>query len=41
MKRPSEQYSLYGDGHGTATSTTAPKGQSTSAKPSEQTPIPQ
>jgi hypothetical protein len=41
MKRPSEQYSLYGDGHGTGTSTTAPKGQSTSAKPSEQTPIPQ
>ena len=24
MKRPTEQYSLYGDGHGTATSTTAP-----------------
>src|SRR3984957_14703872 len=41
MKRPTEQYSLYGDGHGAATSTTAPKGQSTSAKPSEQTPIPQ
>jgi hypothetical protein len=41
MKRPTEQYSLYGEGHGTATSTTAPKGQSTSAKPSEQTPIPQ
>ena len=41
MKRPTEQYSLYGDGHGTASSTTTPKGQSTSAKPSEQTPIPQ
>ena len=41
MKRPTEQYSLYGDGHGTGNSTTAPKGQSTSAKPSEQTPIPQ
>jgi hypothetical protein len=41
MKRPTEQYSLYGDGHGTSTSNTAPRGQSTSAKPSEQTPIPQ
>jgi hypothetical protein len=41
MKRPTEQYSLYGEGHGAVTSTTAPKGQSTSAKPSEQTPIPQ
>ena len=41
MKQPTEQYSLYGEGHGAATSTTAPKGQSTSAKPSEQTPIPQ
>ena len=41
MKRPTEQYSLYGEGHGTSTSNTAPKGQSTSAKPSEQTPIPQ
>jgi hypothetical protein len=41
MKRPGEQYSLYGDGHGTAGSTTAPKGESNSAKPSQQTPIPQ
>lgn len=41
MKRPTEQYSLYGDGHGTATSTTTPKGESTSAKPSQQTPLPQ
>ncbi len=41
MKRPTEQYSLYGEGHGTSTSNTAPKGQSNSAKPSEQTPIPQ
>jgi hypothetical protein len=41
MKRPGEQYSLYGDGKGTGTSTTAPKGESNSAKPSQQTPIPQ
>ncbi len=41
MKRPTDQYSLYGDGHGTAASTTTPKGESNSAKPSEQTPIPQ
>ena len=42
MKRPSDQYSLYNNGgQGTTTSNTAPKGQSTSAKPSEQTPIPQ
>jgi hypothetical protein len=41
MKRPTEQYSLYGDGKGTASSTTAPKGESNSAKPSPQTPIPQ
>lgn len=43
MKRPSEQYSLYGEGKGAAAagSTTTPKGQSTSAKPSEQTPLPQ
>ena len=41
MKRPSEQYSLYGDGKGTATSTTTPKGESNSAKPSPQTPLPQ
>jgi hypothetical protein len=41
MKRPSEQYSLYGDGKGTATSTTTPKGESNSAKPSQQTPLPQ
>jgi hypothetical protein len=41
MKRPGEQYSLYGDGKGTSSSTTAPKGESNSAKPSQQTPIPQ
>jgi hypothetical protein len=41
MKRPSEQYSLYGDGKGTSTSNTAPKGESNSAKPSQQTPLPQ
>jgi len=41
MKRPGEQYSLYGDGKGTASSTTTPKGESNSAKPSEQTPLPQ
>ena len=40
MKRPTEQYSLYGDGHNEINNTT-PKGQSTSAKPSEQTPLPQ
>jgi hypothetical protein len=41
MKRPGAQYSFYGDGHGTAANTTTPKGQSTSAKPSPQTPLPQ
>jgi hypothetical protein len=41
MKRPSEQYSLYGDGKGTSTTTTTPKGESNSAKPSPQTPLPQ
>jgi hypothetical protein len=41
MKRPTEQYSLYGEGHGTTSSTTAPKGESNSAKPSQQTPLPQ
>jgi hypothetical protein len=41
MKRPGEQYSLYGDGKGTSSSTTTPKGESNSAKPSEQTPLPQ
>jgi hypothetical protein len=41
MKRPGSQYSLYGDGHGTAPSTTTPKGESNSAKPSQQTPLPQ
>lgn len=41
MKRPGEQYSFYGDGKGTESSTTTPKGQSTSAKPSPQTPLPQ
>jgi hypothetical protein len=41
MKRPGEQYSFYGDGKGTETTTTTPKGQSTSAKPSPQTPLPQ
>lgn len=41
MKRPTEQYSLYGEGHGATSSTTTPKGESTAAKPSEQTPLPQ
>jgi hypothetical protein len=41
MKRPGEQYSLYGDGKGTSSSTTTPKGESTPAKPSPQTPLPQ
>jgi hypothetical protein len=41
MKRPTSQYSLYGDGQGTAPNTTAPKGESNSAKPSQQTPLPQ
>jgi hypothetical protein len=41
MKRPSEQYSLYGDGHGAGPNTTTPKGESNSAKPSPQTPLPQ
>lgn len=41
MKRPSEQYSLYGGGKGTSTTTTTPKGESNSAKPSPQTPLPQ
>jgi hypothetical protein len=41
MKRPGSQYSLYGDGHGTAPNTTTPKGESNSAKPSQQTPLPQ
>src|ERR1700726_2674593 len=40
MKRPGEQYSLYGDGH-TAPNNTTPKGESNSAKPSQQTPLPQ
>jgi hypothetical protein len=41
MKRPTAQYSLYGDGKGTAPTTTTPKGESNSAKPSQQTPLPQ
>jgi hypothetical protein len=41
MKRPTAQYSLYGDGQGTQPSNTAPKGESNSAKPSQQTPLPQ
>jgi hypothetical protein len=41
MKRPGEQYSLYGDAKGTAPNTTTPRGESNSAKPSEQTPLPQ
>ena len=40
MKRPGEQYSLYGDSH-TAPNNTTPKGESNSAKPSQQTPLPQ
>ena len=41
MKRPSEQYSLYGDGKGPSPNSTTPKGESNSAKPSPQTPLPQ
>jgi hypothetical protein len=41
MKRPGEQYSFYGDAKGTSTTTTTPKGESNSAKPSQQTPLPQ
>ena len=41
MKRPGEQYSLYGDGKGTRPPHTTPKGESNSAKPSQQTPLPQ
>ncbi|HEV2272659.1 MAG TPA: carboxypeptidase-like regulatory domain-containing protein [Acidobacteriaceae bacterium] len=42
MKRPTSQYSLYNNGNqAPSTETTAPKGQSTSAKPSPQTPLPQ
>ena len=41
MKRPGEQYSLYGDGHSTTPNNTTPKGESNSAKPSQQTPLPQ
>jgi hypothetical protein len=42
MKRPSAQVSAYESGGSTAdaTSTTAPQGQSSSAKPNDQTPIP-
>jgi len=40
MKRPGEQYSLYGESH-TSPNNTAPKGESNSAKPSQQTPLPQ
>ena len=40
MKRPGEQYSLYGESH-TAPNNTAPKGESNSANPSQQTPLPQ
>jgi hypothetical protein len=40
MKRPTAQYSLYGNG-AAATNTTTPQGESTSAKPSQQTPLPQ
>jgi hypothetical protein len=41
MKRPGEQYSLYGDSKSTTPNNTTPKGESNSAKPSEQTPLPQ
>jgi hypothetical protein len=41
MKRPGEQYSIYGPGSGTSINETAPNGQSTSAKPNRQTPLPQ
>ena len=40
LKRPTTQYSLYGGQRHSDQSTTTPKGESTSAKPSSQTPIP-
>jgi hypothetical protein len=42
MKRPTAQYSIYGDGNdGANTSTTTPESRSSSAAPSSQTPLPQ
>ncbi len=42
MKRPTTQYSIYNTGKpAPPVNDTAPKGQSTSAKPSPQTPLPQ
>ncbi len=41
MKRPTAQYTIYHTGQPPPASDTAPKGQSTSAKPSPQTPLPQ
>ncbi|HEY4046228.1 MAG TPA: hypothetical protein VGM27_05105 [Acidobacteriaceae bacterium] len=41
MKRPGSQYSLYGPGSSSSINQTAPTGQSTSAKPNRQTPLPQ
>jgi len=43
MKRPGSQYTIYDDNANPVppVTTTAPKGQSTSAKPSSQTPLPQ
>jgi hypothetical protein len=41
MKRPGSQYSLYGPGTSSSISQTTPTGQSSSAKPNRQTPLPQ
>lgn len=41
MKRPVNQYSIYGPGTAAPDSETAPKGESNSAKPNRQTPLPQ
>lgn len=41
MKRPGSQYSLYGPGTSSSISQTTPSGQSSSAKPNRQTPLPQ
>jgi hypothetical protein len=41
MKRPGSQYSIYGSGPSSSINQTAPTGQSTSAKPNRQTPLPQ
>jgi hypothetical protein len=41
MKRPGSQYSIYGPGASSSINQTTPTGQSTSAKPNRQTPLPQ